>query len=253
MKMLSKKYEVQTEIVAGYFRTKVFYAAKESGDPALILAEKEKLRKMPFCAEKVLMFKELTLGNEEDCKKEKERLEMTITDKDLGIPHDSEKFRDVRARAKDEEFIRKTRKDSKQIQPPYKIDDEIVLTNTGMGRARHYVLIKIVDFDESRGSTNDFEYFGIVLKLTDPKLEHRLGRLLIFSTRKWIIGWNYSPANVKNENIKWHAQLTKEEPIIASFPALIQYIDNQETCIISSFDEIINNRNFKVLKLNYKQ
>jgi len=127
-----------------------------------------------------------------------------------------EKFRDVRQRAKEEEqeFIRKTRKDSKAIHPHYKIDDEVVLTNVGVGKQRHYMLVKIVDMTASRGSTHDFEYFAIILKLTDPETIDRLGRLMIFSTRKWIIGWNYSPANVKDESIKWHAQLPENHEIL---------------------------------------
>lgn len=178
---------------------------------------------------------------------------MTITDKNIGIPHDGEKFRDVKNRAKEEEFIRKTRKDSKQADPPYKIDDEVVLTNVGVGKTRHYMLVKIVDMDVSRGSINDFEYFAIILKLTDPELVNRLGRLTIFSTRKWLIGWNYSPANVKDENIKWHVQLTENDEDRDCFPVLIQYVDNdKETRVVFSFDDIESGRSFKVLKLSYK-
>lgn len=59
MKILERKYDVQMGVMAEHFKTKEFFIALKSGDPLLIQAEKEKLRKMPNCSEKYLIFRQL--------------------------------------------------------------------------------------------------------------------------------------------------------------------------------------------------
>jgi hypothetical protein len=126
------------------------------------------------------------------------------TDKTFGIAS-VERFNEVRTRSKREEFERKTRRDSKnEIQPAFNIDDKIVITNGGWrSRDKHYELVQIIDVDKTRGwSGDDFDYYGVVLKVTDAKRVPRLGHLVKFSEKGRFYGEQY--ARVKDDGtIKW--------------------------------------------------
>ena len=122
-----------------------------------------------------------------------------LTEKRLGITYDShEHFSDVRSRAKREWEDRhiKAKRNRKDPIPEYKIDQEIVIVKGYCKNNRDYVLIKIIDFEESNRS---FIYYGIVLKITDKKMEDRIGRL-VCTTGTW---FGYTPANVVPDKIKW--------------------------------------------------
>jgi len=120
-----------------------------------------------------------------------------ITNKSVGLPK-AEKFRDVRAKAKEEEFIRKSKRNKRENLPKYSVGDVVVITQ-GLSNKREYILAEIIDFESEDGI--GFEYYGIVLNITSKKCHNRLGRLIKFSENRWF-GWQ--PANVENKNIKWY-------------------------------------------------
>jgi hypothetical protein len=131
------------------------------------------------------------------------------TDKTFGIAS-AEKFRDVRERSKKQEIERKMRRDRKQeFQPRFNIDDRVVITNMSWRtKDKHYQYVQIVDIEHSRGCQGIFDYYGIVLKVTDQKKAPRLGHLTKFSENKK--GWSFESvyANVKDDGtIKWVATL----------------------------------------------
>jgi hypothetical protein len=130
-----------------------------------------------------------------------------ITNKSIGIipGWGDEKFRNVRHKAKDEEFIRKTKRNKQNKEPKFKVDDVIVISSGGIGnKEKIYLLVKIVDFDYKTCYKKRFEYYGVVLKTTSNKMIHRIGRLIKFDESDqqfYGIGWSY--ARIEDENIKW--------------------------------------------------
>jgi len=126
-----------------------------------------------------------------------------ITDKSLGLgkPWGDSKFRDVRKKAKLDEEMRykKPKRDKKEKFPKFKIGDEIVLTG-GWDKQQQFHLVEVIDFVEKYSES--FAYFAILRKTTDPKLVHRIGRLIYFMEGGW---WrtDFCPANVENKNIRW--------------------------------------------------
>ncbi len=130
-----------------------------------------------------------------------------LTDHDLGIPHgafsNEAKFRDIRKKAKlDEEdrhkkFKRSKKKDKEKI-PKYKIGEEVVLAS-GFSK-RHYCLAEVIDF-EPQG--DNFTYFGIMRRTTDPDRMDRIGRLMTFESHSWWSSRHYEAANVENKGIHW--------------------------------------------------
>jgi hypothetical protein len=123
-----------------------------------------------------------------------------ITDKTLAIPHFSEadRFAEVRSKAKREWEDRhiKAKRNRKDPVPEYRIDQEIVLAKGYYKGNREYVLIRVLDFEETDRS---FIYYGLVLKVTEKKMLDRVGRL-ISTSGSW---FGYYPANVTPDKIKW--------------------------------------------------
>ncbi len=127
-----------------------------------------------------------------------------VTDKNFDIPHSGrhdDKFRSVRSKAKVEERERKTKarrdKKLKTPKPKYSVGDEVVLTS-GHSK-RYYYLAEVLDFDYRW--VDEFIYFGILKKTTDPEKIDRIGRLLVFGEHSWFREYNL--ANVPNEKINW--------------------------------------------------
>jgi hypothetical protein len=130
-----------------------------------------------------------------------------LTDKDLGIPHTGrhdDRFRDVRKKAKLDEIDRhkkfkRSKEKERVLIPKYKIGEEVVLAGGGY-RSRHYCLAEVIDFEQN--FRNDFAYYGLLKRTTDPEQFDRIGRLIKFDEHSW---WstNYAPANVENKGIKW--------------------------------------------------
>lgn len=136
------------------------------------------------------------------------------TDKHLDISLTSDiKFRDVRNKAKKQEKERlrssKRKKSEKpEIEAKYKIDDVVVIASGMFDNKRMYGLSKIVDIQKSK-RRNNIEYFGILLKTTDPDHLDRIGGLVSFEQGdmyRW--SWAYETIPVSPDSIKW---LTKEE------------------------------------------
>jgi hypothetical protein len=128
-----------------------------------------------------------------------------VTNKSLGInkPYGSDvKFRDVRAKAKNEEEMRhkKAKRDRTIKLPKFKIGDEIVLNS--VWSSLHFHLAEVIDIDEGQNRNRGFYYFAILKKTTDPQLVKRIGRLIYFSEGGW---WrtDFCPANVENKHIRW--------------------------------------------------
>jgi len=125
-----------------------------------------------------------------------------ITDKSLSIPHTgyhADKFRSIRSKAKVDERERKTKakRDKKVKLPKYSIGNEVVLT--GGYKSRHYHFAEVIDFEEK---WNSFIYYGVLKRTTEPEKFERIGRLINFDENsRW--SSDYTPANVKNEKIKW--------------------------------------------------
>jgi len=127
-----------------------------------------------------------------------------LTDKTLSIPHavySDDKFRDVRKKAKLDEIDRHKkfhRDKNKTVKvPKFKIGEEVVAAH-GFHK-RHYCLVEVIDFE---GRRDDFSYYGILKRTTDPERVERIGRLIKFEEKTW---WSsdYSAANVENKGIKW--------------------------------------------------
>jgi|GEM_PF-6632147 len=123
-----------------------------------------------------------------------------ITDKTLGIAHfaDADRFAEVRSKAKKEWEDRhiKAKRNRTDPVPEHRIDEEIVIVK-GYVSNRDYILMKIIDFEESSRS---FSYYGIVLKVTEKSMKNRIGRLISTGRGLW---FGYGPANVGPEKIKW--------------------------------------------------
>lgn len=123
------------------------------------------------------------------------------TDKSLGIAHfcDVNRFSEVRSKAKKEWEDRhiKAKRNRKEPAPEFRIDEEIVIAQGHYNQNREYVLMKIVDFEET--FRNSFIYYGIVLKVTSKRMLGRVGRL-IQTSGHW---FSWFPANVSPDGIKW--------------------------------------------------
>jgi hypothetical protein len=84
--------------------------------------------------------------------KEKKKMEKSpLTDKTLGIPHNSDnhRFAEVRQKAQDEWTERhiKAKRNRKDPIPKFKIDEEVVLVSGGgWTNERDYILMKVIDF-----------------------------------------------------------------------------------------------------------
>ncbi len=131
------------------------------------------------------------------------------TDKHLDITLTSDiKFRDVRNKAKKEEKERlrsnKRKKTEKEgISPKYKIDDVVVIASGMFDRRRRFGLAKIIDIQKSE-RRNTVEYFGVLLKTTEPDHLDRIGGLIVFDQGdmyRW--SWAYETINVPPDSIKW--------------------------------------------------
>lgn len=84
------------------------------------------------------------------------------------------------------EYIDRCRKrEKKEPRPEFRIGDLVVTDNgkTYKRRQRNYNLIKIVDIEEDTYSKPPvFNYYGIVMKTTNPDMLHRIGRLFKIET-----------------------------------------------------------------------
>lgn len=122
-----------------------------------------------------------------------------LTDTHLGIDSNADRFSEVRQRATDEYIWRKTKRDRQEKIPKYKVGDRVVLRYYSKSGNVKYILVEIVDFDMRKQWTSD--YYGIVLKSTIKDYE-RMGRLTAFKADShW--NFNWYPANVPEESIKW--------------------------------------------------
>jgi len=108
-------------------------------------------------------------------------LESPITDRTLGIkPSQSDKFREVRAKASDEYVERCNKKKKKPIIitpiPLYFIGDRVVVD---LEREKsQYLLVEIIDFREAWEGY--FYYYGIILKVTEKEMVDKIGRIYHF-------------------------------------------------------------------------
>jgi len=131
------------------------------------------------------------------------------TDKHLDISLTSDiKFRDIRNRAKKDENERlrskkKKKLEKEEIEPKHKIDDIVVIASGMFDKRRMYGLTKIIDIQKSRRKRT-VEYFGILLKTTDPDLLDRIGGLISFEQGdmyRW--SWAYETINIQPDAINW--------------------------------------------------
>ena len=122
-----------------------------------------------------------------------------VTDKSLGIVSDwnSSKFRDVRNKAKQDEKIRKSKRNKQEKVPKFKIDDEVVVFNGFENR--EYCLVK--NYRYKYHSSFDFEYYAVILKTTSKTMLDRVGHLTSFVEFHHYGKWSF--ANVQDKNIKW--------------------------------------------------
>lgn len=124
------------------------------------------------------------------------------TDKTIGLNVNyEEKFRDIRHRAKDEEInLRKNKRDKQEHEPRFKIEELVVITNTGYkSQDKVYQLVEVLDIVERY--KDNFEYFAIVRKTTEKNSFHSIGRLTMFSEQPFHL--KFYPANINPEDIKW--------------------------------------------------
>jgi len=123
-------------------------------------------------------------------------------DSDLNISvhnYDGLKFRDLRQKAQEEfnERGKRRKKDKKVVLPEFKIGDNVV---TFRRWENDYIYTEIVDFSVYK---NEVVYYGIVIKVSNPEMKGRIGRLCKFSQDKgsWI-GSDFSSTNYKESDIK---------------------------------------------------
>jgi hypothetical protein len=126
-----------------------------------------------------------------------------VTDKTLGV-RQANYYHEIKQRAKEEETIRKTKKNKQEKTPKFDIGETIVITNGGI-KDKDYQLVEIIDVDTIARHC-DYTYYGIIHKTT-LKTDIRLGKLISFHESN---GWfNWQPANVKDTNINWTFILEK--------------------------------------------
>lgn len=128
-----------------------------------------------------------------------------VTDKTIGISN-TEKFRDVRNKAKEvEERIRhgKVKRHKEEKVPLYKVDDEFIavarLSNTASDRAFNWV--KVIDFDND---WHGFCYYCVLLKTSSEVYRNRIDRLVVVKEGSsfWTREMTCEP-HLKDEKIKW--------------------------------------------------
>lgn len=139
------------------------------------------------------------------------------TDKHLDITLTSDiKFRDIRNKSKKEEKERsrpkrkKKKKEKEESIPKFNIDDTVIVCSGMFDSKRRYGMVKIVDIQKSP-RRDTFEYFGVLLKTTDPDYIDRLGGLICFDQGdqfRW--SWMYETTSIPpdTDSIKW---LNKKE------------------------------------------
>jgi hypothetical protein len=121
-----------------------------------------------------------------------------LTDKTFNISS-AEKFRDVRAKSKQEEFIRKSKRNKQEKEPKFNIDDEVVVSSNFRTMKKEYCLVKVIDMDKRFG---EYMYYAVILKITDKNKINRLGHLTTFYEK--FNYFEYIDARVKdNGSIKW--------------------------------------------------
>jgi len=132
---------------------------------------------------------------------EEGEMKAPITDKTLGVNvsrGNDEKFAGVRQKARDEYVERcKRRKKDKKVAVPAHKPGELVVTGSGRWHDyRGFMLVEIVDYTQAH--SNEFEYYGIVMRVSNKKHADRIGRLT--SLGRW-----FSPEiiNVPPDSIKW--------------------------------------------------
>lgn len=124
-------------------------------------------------------------------------LQSPITDNSIGLKT-TEKFRNVRNKAKQDEIIRKTKRNKQEKLPRFKIDQQIILTNN-ISKNKDYHLMEVIDISPYH---NTYIYYGILLKTTNKNNLNRIGNLIHFIDDNWHwIGYTY--ANIQDIGIKW--------------------------------------------------
>lgn len=121
-----------------------------------------------------------------------------ITDTHLGIDSNADKFSQVRQRAKDDYIFRKAKRNKQEKLPRYKVGERVVLSHYTKGGNKKYILVDIVDFNSGRFV---YDYYGIILKSSVKDFD-RIGRLIFFNGgTSW--NFNWSPANIPEDAVKW--------------------------------------------------
>jgi hypothetical protein len=137
----------------------------------------------------------------------------SLTDKSLQLKPswNNEKFRDVRKRAKlvEEERVHKAKKYKHEITPTpeFKIDDVVVVSQSYRSN-KEYMGIKIIDVCEIGDSlftrNKKFDYFGIIVGVTNEKSIENIGHLFKVSSSGW--RWNWVIENVPFSSIHWYME-----------------------------------------------
>lgn len=147
------------------------------------------------------------------------------TDKHLDIALTSDiKFRDIRNRAKKDEKERsrpKRKKKDKKEEAISKcnIDDVVIICSGMFDSKRRYGMAKIIDIQKSP-RRDTFEYFGILLKTTDPDYIDRIGGLICFDQGdqyRW--SWMYETTSIPpdTDSIKWLDKKEEYKPPKSEF------------------------------------
>jgi len=120
-----------------------------------------------------------------------------VTDKTFGV-REANLYHEIKQKSKEEEVIKKTKKNKQEKQPKFDIGETIVITDGGIN-VKHYQLVEIIDVDLT-SKRGDYAYYAIIKKTTLSTNE-RIGKLTNFQGSR---GWfNWQPANVSDSNINW--------------------------------------------------
>jgi hypothetical protein len=130
-----------------------------------------------------------------------------INDKTLGVIVNSEaKFADIRQKALDDYVDRKKglKHKKKEHGPPEIIPPgtNVVLHRETHRSDRIYYLVEIIDYNEKE--RDDVTYYGVIRKVSNGALIHRVGHLTSFTNSNW--SWlsdGGSKTGLKEEDIKW--------------------------------------------------
>jgi hypothetical protein len=130
-----------------------------------------------------------------------------LKDKDLGVQisgsHDEVKFADVRQRAKEEYIQRKAKhKKDKTIPVPEAYPGkQVVVTYERYKSNKQYHLFEVIDFKKLW--SDQFTYFGVLLKTTDKESLDKIGRLDTFCGLEQHWSFDKKLSKLTEDKIKW--------------------------------------------------